>query len=165
MTCSKTNPCYGCGRQPQIQQVYDLWYVSCTQCQHIEVNPSLNRAIENWNENNPTKRKITFKPKTDDVRDVSPLYGKVYPIYELDEEGNKVKKYDSLGSLAKALNLTPLGISVKFTASRNDVITIRGKNYARYRAEATPAKNSGMCVRKVCKKRKVRTSSSGSSVR
>lgn len=117
-----------------MNNVAGLWYVQCIPCERIEVNPSKERAIEHWNNQNAQALKYVNvgKRKPDEYR------GGVIPVFRLDEKGRRVQKFRSAMELAKKLGYKTRALESRFRRAPMGVLEIEGIRYVRDKTEAAP---------------------------
>lgn len=151
MTCSKTeiNPCYKCGEHPQLQSVYDLWYIKCVRCERIEVNPRKKKVIENWNKENPLTQKLGTKTKEAQMLRRVRGEKRSIRVFKLSVTGNKVQCYSSIAELGRTLGVERHELEKKFKNSPTGKITIKGVTYAKDTTTTTPATTGGRRKKKI----------------
>lgn len=139
MTCSKINPCYKCGCEPTVVNIYDLWYIKCIPCDIIEVNPNKETVIENWNEVNPLTQKLSTQTKRKNVvRRSGKNRGRNIPVYRLSTSHERLERYESITELADKLHINRMTLAHMFQVSKTGRITIKGTIYGRDTVKTAP---------------------------
>lgn len=139
------NKCSRCHRDPSFKKICGMWYIMCIDCERIEVNPTRERVIAHWNNLNPANDKRWKKPKAEETpHEVLPrLHGKRIPVYQLDEDGNRIKKWASASELTKELGLKTRFLESRMNRAIDGTIEYNGVKYVRDKSEATPRANGG----------------------
>lgn len=141
MTYSKPNPCYSCGEDPIVRCVCDLWYVKCIPCDRISVNPKVQTAVDNWNEENPAEKKLGTKTRDRNARR-GRIRPRACPVFRVSINNLALERYESMTQLAEKLGVMPHIVIQKFAHSPNGRITIKGSTYVKSGTKTAPKANS-----------------------